>query len=476
MMALHVFLYAFLRIHLVQGTSASQFIQAADHFLGVVVSGGNDFSRRKCSEAGPQVQQLCIVEPTVIALRNVRSALSLITAEKGQRLIAFRELQKVEDGLIKSPRKWYHKAPEVLQALLSADVRASAQKLALAPARTAHVSASGQASAAPSRFLIGSSIREAVVDLGGGQLMPLLGFGTGIMHKQLDAQKVVEVVRYAAAEAGYRHFDCAQAYNLLVTGTSLEQLVGQGLKASGVPRKELFIATKLSRPRVLRNIAKEMPGLIHDQMQKLGTDYLDLYMFHSKIANKEREKEAWRALEKLHKAGVIHALGLSNYGIEEIKRILSFAEVKPVYLQIRYDVYHPGYSFAHAGQENVVSWAQSQGITVLGYSTLSGWPNKALPTVKDPYVTTLASKYKKTSAQLLLRHSLQKGVAVIPKSTDPGRMKANTEIFDFEISAEDMVLIDGLAHFASLAGDGSPHWIPDVYGARAEHADAGHEL
>eukprot|EP00746_Dinoflagellata_sp_MGD_P132746 gnl/MRDRNA2_/MRDRNA2_66436_c0_seq2.p1 gnl/MRDRNA2_/MRDRNA2_66436_c0~~gnl/MRDRNA2_/MRDRNA2_66436_c0_seq2.p1 ORF type:complete len:458 (-),score=84.41 gnl/MRDRNA2_/MRDRNA2_66436_c0_seq2:44-1417(-) len=444
---LHGIIFFCFSIYEVWSVSGSELFQAVDHGVAVAIGASN-----KLSEQGHlgNLQPMGIVEALVYVVRNARLIFGLAPMKQEQRATSLKELQNLEDGLINAPGEWYQKTLAVIQGFLTPELRSSveAKELPMIIDRPGPRSIS----------VSGHSIGEALIDLGGGQLMPLLGFGTGIFYK--GPEDVAEAIRYAATELGYRHFDCAQAYHN-------EEIVGRGLKASGVPRKELFISTKLSDPSFLGR--SQTPGLVHEQMKKLGVDYLDLYMFHSELhqGDEEKEKEAWQALEKLHAAGTIRALGLSNYGIDGIKRIISFAKVKPVYLQIKYDVYHPGYQFARAGQDDVVAWAQNQGLVVVGYSTLSGWPF-VLRSVQDPYIEALASKYKKSAGQLLLRHSLQRGLALIPSSADRDRLKDNTEIFDFEIDAEDMVLMDGLAHFTSFAKDNAPTWIPDVYGARVK--------
>merc|ERR1712048_1033194 len=239
-------------------------------------------------------------------------------------------------------------------------------------------------------------------------------------------------------------------------------------KASGVPRHEIFIANKISQTQDYG--AEETPRLVNQQLARLIVDYFDVYMFHGDHNKFAKEVQAWRALEKLHDEGKVKALGLSNYDVEGIQRIMSFAKVKPVYLQIKYDVYHPGYQKADASQLELVSWAQRQGLTVVGYSSFSGWPF-ALRTLEDPHVKALAKAYGKSPGQLILRHSLQRGVAVIPSSTNKQRLRENTEIFDFQISREDMLRLDALAHLVSTANDDSPKWIPDIYGARRPTAN-----
>eukprot|EP00971_Amphidinium_carterae_P320818 6377083-Amphidinium_carterae.1 len=159
------------------------------------------------------------------------------------------------------------------------------------------------------------------------------------------------------------------------------------------------------------------------------------------IHEPEKEEAAWRALESLHREGLIRALGLSNYDIAGTERIIKLAEVKPCCLQVKYDIYHPGYQLPKPEQRDIVSWAQDHGLAVIGYSTLSGWPSVLRP-IDDPHVFALSTRYEKDPASLLLRHSLQHGLAVIPSTVHKHRLRANLEALDFEIAPEDMALLE----------------------------------
>lgn len=355
-------------------------------------------------------------------------------------------LTAFEGELIMDPNSQIHNAGPLISKMLSPEVR---RRLEVGWFPVMLPTAKLAASSTPSDWELGRGMLEAYANLGANQLMPLLGFGTGIFYT--DPR---EAIRFAAAELGYRHFDCAQNYGN-------EEVVGIALRDSGIPRRELFIATKQGKDFG----AESTTHLFHDQLKKLGVEYLDLYMFHGIPDNQEQEKGSWQALEKLHAFGKVRALGLSNYDREAIERILSFAQVKPVYLQIKFSVYSPGYQHAHEEQFELVSWAQSQGLVVVGYSTMSGWPFP-LRSSDDPHVQAISAGYRKSAGQILLRHSLQRGLAVIPSSANNERLKENTLIFDFQISDEDMLCLDALAHFVSIAEDSSPKWIPDVYNAR----------
>jgi 2,5-diketo-D-gluconate reductase A len=190
------------------------------------------------------------------------------------------------------------------------------------------------------------SIETSSVELSDGSRLPQLGFGTAIFHKDCmcehgyrchacsDMKGALHMAVVSAVKQGYRHFDCAQCYNN-------EDIVGEALRASGVERKKLFLASKLSYWEDYGSAAT--PRLVRKQLQRLRTSHLDLYYLHDDICDFRKEKAAWRALERLHDEGVIKYLGLSNYRVEGIKRIMKFARVWPSVLQVKYDVYHPGY-------------------------------------------------------------------------------------------------------------------------------------
>jgi len=283
--------------------------------------------------------------------------------------------------------------------------------------------------------------------------MPVLGFGTGIFN--LSTEKLVDIVALAA-RLGYRHFDCAQAY-----GT--EGAVGEGLQRSGVPRADLFIATKLSKPSSLGS--GETRCLVEDQLRKLQTAYVDLYSFHRAFLvgeNAVAARASWRELEKLCSEGKICALGVSNHSVQQLDTISSFARMKPVVNQVKFDVFRPGYQHPKMGMENIICACRERSVHVVGYSTLSGWP-LALRAVQDPHVAAMAERYDQPPARLLLRHALQRGIAVIPASANPDRMASNLRaLHEPLISDLHMSLLDGLACLASRCA-GAPGWVPDPY-------------
>lgn len=251
----------------------------------------------------------------------------------------------------------------------------------------------------------------------------------------------------AAVRHGYRHFDCAQCYNN-------ETSIGKALKASGLPREDLFLSSKLSSPGDYGSAATV--ALVERQLWKLHTNYLDLYYLHDDIGDARKEKAAWRALEHLHDKGIIKNLGLSNYRTDGIKRVMSFARIPPSVLQIKYDVYHPGYDWGTTGIDDVVHFAGKQGLAVVGYANFSGWPS-LLRARGDPHIVCMAQRYNRTPTQVILRHCLQKGLAVIPASLSEEHIKDNACVFDFSLDNADVSYLDGLA---SLAAFGRVSWLP----------------
>ncbi|MGX7163667.1 aldo/keto reductase [Enterococcus massiliensis] len=266
--------------------------------------------------------------------------------------------------------------------------------------------------------------------LANGVEIPVVGFGTW----QTPSGEVAEESVLAALKAGYRHIDTAAAYGN-------EESVGKGIKASGVPREELFITTKLWNKHHSYALAKQA---IEDSLTKLGVDYLDLYLIHWPNPIDFRENweqanaEAWRAMEEAVEAGKIRAIGVSNFRPHHLDALLKTAKIKPVVNQI----------FLNPSdlQPEVVAYNDAHDILSEAYSPLGTGKIFDVPELIE-----VADKYNKTVAQVVLRWSLQHGFLPLPKSVHDERIKENTELFDFELTAEDVKLIDGLHGVAGLA-------------------------
>jgi diketogulonate reductase-like aldo/keto reductase len=270
--------------------------------------------------------------------------------------------------------------------------------------------------------------------LSNGVKIPKVGFGT---WQSPDGDVAYEAVK-TALEVGYRHIDTAQTYGN-------EKSIGQAIKDSGIPREELFVTTKIWN--FVSNY-EEAVASIRESLEKLDLAYIDLMLIHWPNPMKtrpdfaKRNQALWKAMEEAHEAGKIRALGVANFQPHHLDELLKIAKIKPVVNQI--------YSNPSDQQEEIVAYNDAHNLLTEAYSPLgTGEIFKILALGK------IAEKYKKTVAQTVLRWHLQKGYLPLPKSVTPARIKENAEIFDFELTSEDMTFIDHL-HGALL-----PHKFPD---------------
>ncbi len=256
-----------------------------------------------------------------------------------------------------------------------------------------------------------------------GVSIPCIGFGT---WQTPDGDMAVSAVKYAI-ESGYSHIDTAAAYGN-------EESVGKAVRISGIPRKDLFITSKLFNPDHGYEATLKAFDLT---MRKLDMDYLDLYLIHwpNPIQFRDRWKEAnagtWKAFEELYKAGKIRAIGISNFRTHHIEALLETAQIAPMVNQIRLC---PGET-----QEKVTKYCREHNILLEAYSPLGTGRVFEVPEMKQ-----LSEKYGKSIAQICLRWSLQMGYLPLPKSVNPDRIRENVDVFDFELSAKDVTLIAGL--------------------------------
>ena len=260
--------------------------------------------------------------------------------------------------------------------------------------------------------------------LSNGVEIPAVGYGTYLTSEKDDGTVA------AALAAGYRHFDTASFY-----GT--EQALGDALKASGVPREELFLTSKLWKDEMGYENAL---AAFERSLQKLGTDYLDLYLIHWPRTDdltaewRQLDRDTWRALEELYRAGRVRAIGVSNFLPHHLRNLMETAEIAPMVNQIEF---HPGYP-----QTWNVEFCKAHGILPEAWSPLG-----RTRVLQDERLAGIAAKYSKTVAQLCVRFALQCGVVPLPKSSSPARMQANLDVFDFVISDEDMDRILTLPQF-----------------------------
>lgn len=259
--------------------------------------------------------------------------------------------------------------------------------------------------------------------LANGVGIPCLGFGT---YKTPDGAEGAAAVRAALAE-GYRHIDTAAFYGN-------ETAVGQGVRASGLPREEIFVTTKVWNTD--RGYEKAKAAVL-ESLKRLGLDYIDLCLIHWPAAPHQYPETweqlnlgTWRALTELYRAGKLRAIGVSNFKPHHLRALMD-TEVPPMVDQIEV---HPGQI-----QEETVAWCQSHGILVEAWSPMG---RGAL--LEHPAVTALAEKYRRTPAQICIRWCLEKGILPLPKSVTPARIAENAGVFSFRLTPEDVTALDAV--------------------------------
>ena len=258
--------------------------------------------------------------------------------------------------------------------------------------------------------------------LNNGIQIPMLGFGT---FKASGEECEASVL--AAIRAGYRLIDTAEAYNN-------EEYVGNAIVKSGVPREELFITTKVNF-RSYENAR----AIVEQSLAKLQVEYLDLVLLHWPFGN---YYAGWRQLEELYEEGKIRAIGVSNFNPDRLIDLLSFNKVVPVINQIETHLY--------CQRKNEHVWEDKYGVAHQAYAPLG--QGKANKMFEEEAVQQLATKYGKTPAQILLRFLVQSDVVVIPKSVHEARIQENIDIFDFELTAEEVAVLAALDQAAPMTG------------------------
>jgi diketogulonate reductase-like aldo/keto reductase len=257
--------------------------------------------------------------------------------------------------------------------------------------------------------MAGSTVHS--VRIAEGVQMPLLGLGVYQIHGDRTTADAVST----ALEAGYRHIDTAALYRN-------EAGVGAGLRASGVPREEVFVTTKFL-PR-----AADPARELETSLRKLGMDYVDLYLIHWPTGAPTKH---WDVFETFVAKGLARSVGVSNYGGDGLRALVSAAGVPPAVNQIEFNPY--------AYRRRLVETCTETGVVAEAYSPLrQGGGMTAAP------IAAAARKHGKTEAQVMLRWALQRDTVVIPKSVRPDRIRSNAEIFDFTLDADDLAALDGL--------------------------------
>ena len=251
------------------------------------------------------------------------------------------------------------------------------------------------------------------VKLNNGVEMPMVGFGVFQVSDEETEKAVLE-----ALKAGYRLLDTAAVYGN-------EAGVGRAIKASGIPREEIFVTTKLWIQR--ENGYENSKKALEDSLNRLGLDYVDLYLMHQPFGDVH---EQWRAMEDLYKAGKARAIGVSNFHMDRLMDLITCHEIIPAVNQIET---HPFYQ-----RDAEIAFHQELGVVQQAWAPLA---EGKFEIFSNPILTQIAQKHGKSVAQVILRWLNQRGVAIIPKSVKVERMIENREIFDFTLDNEDLAQI-----------------------------------
>ncbi|EAG4504458.1 aldo/keto reductase [Listeria monocytogenes] len=269
------------------------------------------------------------------------------------------------------------------------------------------------------------------ITLANGVEMPRVGMGVF----QMTPDQAENATKWAL-EAGYRSIDTAQGYNN-------EEAVGKGLIASGVPREEVFITTKVRASQLGYEATK---AAFYASLEKLQLNYIDLFLIHWPKTG--LYNDAWRVMEELYEAGKIRAIGVSNFLPEHLDQLLTTAKITPMINQIEV---HPMLTQVAERQYN-----DSLGIVTEAYCPLGSGR-----LLRHPALLKLAEKYGKTTAQLMIRWEIQNDIVTIPKSVNHDRIKANFDVWDFEISEDDIQLINALNENKRVGTD--PHHFMEIF-------------
>ncbi|MDX5424892.1 MAG: aldo/keto reductase [Exiguobacterium sp.] len=248
--------------------------------------------------------------------------------------------------------------------------------------------------------------------------MPMLGLG---VYKVEDGAVTVDTVK-AALEADYRLIDTAAIYQN-------EESVGQALREAGISREDVFVTTKLWNEF---HGFDEALQAFQDSLDRLGLEYVDLFLIHWPMPRFGKFVETYKALEQLYEEGRVRAIGVSNFEVEHLEQIIQSCSIVPAVNQVEI---HP-----YLSQKELIAFCKRYDIQIQAWSPLM----KGREALEDDTIVEIANRHGKSPAQVILRWHLQNGVAVIPKSVTPSRIKENIQVFDFTLTKEEMAAIDAL--------------------------------
>jgi 2,5-diketo-D-gluconate reductase A len=258
--------------------------------------------------------------------------------------------------------------------------------------------------------------RMDAVELNDSSRMPPIGLGVYLVSDVAECERSVET----ALRSGYRLIDTAAAYRN-------ERAVGRGIRASGVPREDVFVTTKIW---VSDTGYEKTEAAIGRSLERLGTGYIDLLLLHQPFGD---VRGSWRALEKAVAAGRVRSIGVSNFRPDDLEKLLPTATIRPAVDQVEL---HPYFQ-----QRDLRAFLGKHGIAVEAWYPI-GHGSKELLT--EPVLAELASRYGKSAVQIILRWHVQSGVIAIPKSTNPTHIRQNLDVFDFALTEEEMRRVDAL--------------------------------
>lgn len=271
--------------------------------------------------------------------------------------------------------------------------------------------------------------------LNNGLVIPLVGFGTWRIPEGEEVEHAVG----NALKAGYRLIDTAKRYGN-------EAGVGKAIRESGIPRQELFVVTKLwNEDQGYESALKAFD----ESLERLGMDYVDLYLIHWPFAVKpadivgtppEKRRESWKALEEIYSSGRTKAIGVSNYAIKHLQEMKEYALVMPAVNQVEFNPF--------LYQKELLDYCTAQNIRIQAYSPLVHGER-----IADNRIAEIAQRYGKSNAQVLVRWSMQHGCIPLPKTTTMEHIQENIDVFDFELSSDDMSLLDALNEDLHLRTD-----------------------
>ena len=268
--------------------------------------------------------------------------------------------------------------------------------------------------------LVTMSILIPALNLNNEVSVPQIGLGLWLTKNEKECHVAVE----SALEVGYRHFDSAQIYeNEKFLGDALQDAYASG---SGISREDLFVTTKLWNDNQLFN---DVIPSFDESLDTLQMDYVDLFLVHFPVT--ETRRPAWHKMEEIYASGRAKAIGVSNYTVKHLEELLSECSIVPAINQVELHVY--------LQQQELHDYCSKNGIVIEAYSPLAHGNQ-----IDNPVLTEIALQYGKTNAQVMIKWCAQNGMVVLPKSVTPERIAQNIDVFDFELSQDDLAKIAGL--------------------------------